>query len=605
MEQGFSLGDYVAVLRRRLWWFIVPAVLIFAAAVAAALTWPPVYRSSAMVLIEEADIPDSLVDVSFDTYVDRRLEAITRRVMVTDNLIGIIERFDLYPEMRAERPMTAVAGAMRADVGIRRIAAERGEATVAFEVFFDYGDPATARRVADEIVSLYLNENIRQRRELVSGTVEFFANERARVEERIADLSQRLAAFKAENTQLLPQQAQANERRLGEAEAALRELDREEQSLIDRETILMAQLAQIDPQGTAGEGGVSSPAAMLEDAEIRLQTLQARYAPTHPDVVRVRAEVAALDEFVDRQGPDAAAAAASERRELTAQRDQLERELASLRRIYGEAHPDVTQTEGRLEAIEAALAENAAEAAAAGSAESEAEIGASAARNPAYLSLEARLAVVRRQMRTIEERRAEARAQIERYRERLDRMPQVELAYNEIVNALEDARAQRQSLLQKEQTARLSEAVETEERGERFSLIEPPNLPTAPVEPDRRLILLAGLVLGIGAGGGAVAARHFLDDTVSGPGDVAREIGFEPLGIVPNITTPAERLFRLGRRVAVVAVILGASGASAWYVHREVMPLDTAALLAWREVGERIGPYLPSDLQAQLGVDGS
>jgi hypothetical protein len=77
------------------------------------------------------------------------------------------------------------------------------------------------------------------------------------------------------------------------------------------------------------------------------------------------------------------------------------------------------------------------------------------------------------------------------------------------------------------------------------------------------------------------------------------------LGIVPNITTPAERLFRLGRRVAVVVVIVGAGGASAWFVHREVMPLDTAALLAWREVGERVGPYLPSDLQAQIGIGGS
>ncbi len=597
VEQGFSLGDYVAIVRRRIWWLVVPAVVAVAVALMLAMTWPPVYRSTALVLIEEADIPESLVDVSFNTYVDRRLEAITRRVMVTDNLIDIIERFDLYPEMRAEASLAAVAGEMRGDVGIRRIAAERGEATVAFEVFFDYGDAQTAQRVTDEIVSLYLNENIRQRRQLISGSAEFFANERRRVEARIDELSQRLAEFKTEHTELLPQQAQVNERRLQEAEADLRALDGEEQSLVDRETILMAQLAQIDPASPGGPGSATSPEAMLEDARIQLQTLQARYAPTHPDIRRVKAEIAALEDFVEELGGGDAATAARAR-ELTTRRDQLARELASLRQIYGPAHPDVQRAERELGEVETALEE-------VEGAVEEGGAAATSARNPAYLSLEARLAIVRRQMDTIDARRAEARQRIEASRDRLDRMPQMELRYNEIQSALNDARAQRNSLLEKEQRVRLSEAVEAEDRGERFSLIEPPNLPGAPVEPDRKLILLAGLVLGLGTGGGAVAARHFLDDTVSGPGEIAAEIGFEPLGIVPNITTPTERLLRFGKRLAVVGVILAVTGTGTWYVHTRVVALDTAGLLVWREVVARVGPYLPSDLQARFGADGA
>jgi uncharacterized protein involved in exopolysaccharide biosynthesis len=577
LEQSLSLGDYVAILRRRIWWFVIPCVLVVAAAAAAALTWPPVYRSTAMVLIEEPEIPDSLVDASFDTYADQRLEAISRRVMATDNLIDIVERFDLYPELRAQQPPTAVAGAMRADVGIRRIAAESGEATVAFEVHFDYGDAAVAQHVADELVSLYLQENVRQRRQLITGTAEFFAGERKRIEERIDELSQRLTAFKEEHPQLLPNQADANERRLAEAERVLRELRGEEQSLIDRETTLMAELAQIGPDGT-----------MLQDARAQLRTFEARYADTHPDVLRTRAEVAALEAFVAEQD----ATAGSEEGVLAARR-QLERELASLERIYGPEHPDVMRTRRELEQVESSLDEQAGSDAGADGAD---------ARNPAYLYVDAQLAVVRRQLDRVEAQRAEVRDRIERYRQRLDRMPRVELEYNEIVGALEDARARRNAILEKEQSARLSEAVENEERGERFSLIEPPNLPNSPEEPDRRLILLAGLVLGLGAGGGAVVARHFLDDTVNGPGDIAREIGFEPLGIVPNITTPVDRLLRLGRRAAVVAVVVAGTGGGAWYVHQQVMPLDVAGMTVWDKVMDRVGPYLPSDLQGQVGA---
>ncbi len=594
MEQGFSIGDYLAILRRRIWWFVIPMVLVMTAALVAALTWPPVYRSTAMVLIEEAEIPAGLVDVSFDTYVERRLEAITRRVMVTDNLIDIIERFDLYPEVRAEQPVTAAAGQMRGDIGIRRISAQQGEATVAFEVFFDYGDAQQAQRVTDELVSLYLNENIRQRRELISGTARFFAAERGRVEERIEELSQQLADFKAEYRELLPQQMRSNERRLWRAEGQLGDLEREENSLVDRETIMMAQMAQIDPHG-AGGGSIDSPAQMLENARIRLQTLQARYAPTHPDIVRAEAEVEALAAFVDERGGGEAAAAASELRALSADRSRLERELASLERIYGPAHPDVKQTQRELATVEESLAAQA---------DAVDDLEGVGARNPAYLAMEARLAVIRRQMDLVEERRAEIRQTIENYEELLTRAPEVEVAYNRIAGALQDARAQRNSLLQKEQSARLSEAIETEERGERFSLIEPANLPGVPEEPDRKLIVLVGLVLGIGAGGGAVAARHLLDDTVSGAGEIAAEIGFEPIGIVPNITTPADRMLRLGRRLTVMAAIVVVAGGGAWYVHTRVVPLDIAGLTVWDEVVARVGPYLPSDLQAQLGAGG-
>jgi len=359
----------------------------------------------------------------------------------------------------------------------------------------------------------------------------------------------------------------------------------------------MAQLAQIRPDGTgAGAAGTSDPASMLQQARVQLQTLESRYAETHPDIVRTRAEVAALEAFVAEQDAADAEAAGSEERELTARRRQLERELASLERIYGPEHPDVVQTRRELEQVDTTLDEQA---------QGEAGTEGGDARNPAYLSVEAQLAVVRGQLDNLGARRAAVRDRIERYRQRLDRMPRVELEYNEIAGALDDARTRRNALLQKEQTARLSEAVETEERGERFSLIEPPNLPNAPEEPDRRLILVAGLVLGLGAGGGAVAARHFLDDTVSGPGDIAREIGFEPLGIVPNITTPLERMVRIGRRVAVVAVVVAGAGGGAWYVHQRVVPLDVAGMTVWDEVMDRVGPYLPSDLQGQVGAGGS
>ena len=88
------------------------------------------------------------------------------------------------------------------------------------------------------------------------------------------------------------------------------------------------------------------------------------------------------------------------------------------------------------------------------------------------------------------------------------------------------------------------------------------------------------------------------DDRISGVGDVTAEIGFEPLGMVPNITTPTERLARLAQHGLVALLVVGSVGAGGWLFHTRVIPLDTATTLVSQRVLDRVGPFLPSDLRA-------
>jgi uncharacterized protein involved in exopolysaccharide biosynthesis len=587
-ESGFSIGDYVAILRRRVWWFALPAVLVGAVAFTAALTWPPTYRSTATVLIEQAEIPEGLVDVDFQVAVERRLEAITRRVMATDNLIDIIERFDLYPEERATMPLPAVAGIMRRAASHRTLTA--GEVTIAFEVSFEYGEAAAARRVTDQLVSLYLNENTRQRRERVAEATEFLAGERARIDDRIAELSRQLADFKAEHRGVLPEQSSLNQQMLMRAETDLREIERQERELRDRATILEAELAQLrlTPASERGQEGESSPAARLETARLQLASLEARYSASHPDVVRTRNEVAVLEQLVGAGvGADRRAAANG----LAEERQRLGAELETLRERYGPGHPDVQRVERARAEIDAAIADAAA---------ATAEVDDT---DPALLPLQAQLAVVQSQLEGLDRLRAEVRARIAEYEDRLGKTMEIEPEYLRLERALEDARVQREALVRQEQRARMGEAVESQERGERFSLIEPATSPGAPVSPNRKLILLAGLVLAGGAGAGSVILRHLTDERISGPGDVTAEIGIEPLGMVPNITTPAERLARLARFGLVLVVLLSGVGTAGWFVHTRVIPLDTATTIASQRVRDRVMPLLPNELRSRLAAE--
>ena len=80
------------------------------------MLWPPTLRSEATILIEDAEIPEQLVGTLVNDYVEKRLESIDRRVMTTDSLLGIVQRYDLYPKERKTRPFAEVADTMRGDI---------------------------------------------------------------------------------------------------------------------------------------------------------------------------------------------------------------------------------------------------------------------------------------------------------------------------------------------------------------------------------------------------------------------------------------------------------------------------------------------------------
>src|SRR5688572_8285519 len=115
-DTTLSLRDYLAILRRRKWLFVLPAALVFALALAFALMQTSIYRSEATILIEDAQVPEDLMATLVGRYLEERLEAISRRVMVTDSLLGIAERYNLYVEERSRLPINDVVEAMRRNI---------------------------------------------------------------------------------------------------------------------------------------------------------------------------------------------------------------------------------------------------------------------------------------------------------------------------------------------------------------------------------------------------------------------------------------------------------------------------------------------------------
>lgn len=569
-------GDYLGALRRRRRLALLVAGGVLAAGAVTAVVWPPVYRSVGTILIEQQEIPQDLVRSTITSFADQRIQLINQRVMTTTNLLEIIRKHGLYAEEFAREPRETVIDRMRNDMQMDMISAnvvdprsgQPTTATIAFTVGYDNRSPTLAARVANELTSLYLQQNSETRRQQAAEASEFLSDEQETLSAEIAALESRLAEFKQANVDRLPELAGLNQQFLSRAENELADVRRERGAIDERRAYLEAELAQLSPFMAGEDAAMADPAERLRSLEAYLANINGVYTEKHPDVVRTKNAIAALRAQL---GGDVARDSAGDALEL----ETLRRSRVALLERYGAFHPDVVRIERQIEAAEAQLAK----------APSMDARAAARPTNPAYVQLQAQLASATVEVSSLVEKEAALASQITSFEQRLLQTPAVERDYNAIARDLESARLKHQQISVNKREAVSAENLEMDSKGERFNLIEPPLLPERPVSPNRTLIVLAATVLALLAAGVSVVAREAVDTSVKGPSEFQRRFGLAPLGVIPVILTVDDLRLRNRRRMQAVAVMATAVLAVIVLAHFFVAPLDVLVDGALRRLG--------------------
>ena len=138
----------------------------------------------------------------------------------------------------------------------------------------------------------------------------------------------------------------------------------------------------------------------------------------------------------------------------------------------------------------------------------------------------------------------------------------------------ENATAEHRAVKEKLWEAERFESLETEQKGERFLVIEPPELPIQPIAPKRRLLMALGLVISAFGGLGAVGLAEALDQSVSGPRHLAAITGAEPLVIIPYIQTSANKHRTWSMSFLVIFGLTAVLAGALFGVNEFVVPLD-------------------------------
>lgn len=579
-EEVKGLGDYLNILWRRKYWVIIPAVLLAIATVVVVFSLPATYKSQGTILIESQEIPNDLVRSTVTSYADQRIEVIKQRLMTTSRVMDMVRKYELY---RAERQKTAATSGIvdlfKSNVSVDLVQANVTDpvsgrakrASIAFTVSFMDKSPQKAQQVANELVTEFLNENVKARTDRAAETKDFLKEEGDKFQARVRELEKQIAEFKDRYSQSLPELLQYNlsmiQRLTDEQNANQNEI----LVLKDQITTLSLQLSTIPsalPTNISNVNEVTTSQQRLEQLRIEYSDLLSKYEPSHPDVLRAKRQIDALQNELGISG--------NSREVIEAELQQANVELNTLKEKYAANHPDIKALNNKISSLEERL-KNASD-------DKKTTNQSNENVNPAYIQIRAKIASTEGEIARLKNRQEEIKAKIADFEKRVAETYQVQRAYSELTRDHENTLAKYRELRSKQLQAELAQNLESENKGESFSLIEPPSVPSKAEKPNRPKLLVLGLGASVGAGLGLALLVEMFFGGVRGYTQVAHIVGKSPLVVIPVITTTRELARRktLRNRWIIIAILLAIASVIA--VHFYVMNLEVLWYRLMRKV---------------------
>ena len=529
-SDSLSFADLLGLLRRRLALFALSFIALVSLTVLTAFGLPAVYDSTGTILIEQQNIPDDLVQSTITSYADERIQVISQRVMSTDNLAKLVQRYKLYGYGQNDETAVSKVSELKESIIIEPISADvinprsgrPSEATIAFTVTYRNQSPMIARELAQEIIDLFLEENRRSRAEQAQESVRFLQSQAGAFQSEINRMESEIAKFKTEYQGMLPENVnyymsalEREERRSADNRSQIRIEEQRVRFLRGEKRTLVLEL-----------GGAVDHMAELQTELVRAKS---QYAPDHPDVLRLRREIDLLRQ-TDPEGNSSDAAFVVV---------QVRRELATARERYSADHPDVRRLERTLKALES-------ESQTSGSA-------ISMISSPAVRQVDSEMRERMALLVGLRLTQTEIENKISAIDGQLKAVPEIERQYSMLIRRFEDAVQRHDEVQAKLATARMASQLESEQLGERFTLIDVPLLPGQPASPNRLGILMLGIVLAGALAIAALALAEVMDGSVRSSKDIQELLGMPPLAAIPFVETRSDRRRRIVRNLVHVS----------------------------------------------------
>lgn len=474
------LFSWLRILGKQKWVILAVWPLLFL--LGAIVLWqiPPHYKAETSILVVSQNIPTEIVNATVRDDVNDRLATITKRIMSSTRLQKIMETYGLYTDERKELPPEEVVEIMRKDISVQL---ERGwtqDRAGAFRVGYRSDKPTLAADVANQLGSLFIEENYRARESNVEGTAEFVSSQLEESRKRLNDLEQQVTQYKVSHSGALPQQENAltgSLMRLNTQLQGIQEaMSRAQQNKMAAENALhMAESSSIalkraievsGNQSQANDGG-----SRVEKLKATLAVAQTRYRDNHPDIQVLKQQIAEAEKqeaAENAKATDGKSVSANRVAAMTALNDAKENErLGALRMQIKFADNDYNQRE---------------------------------------------------------KERVETMKQIAALEAKITTLPMREQEIAELTRDYENAKVNYRSLLDKKFQAEMAADMERRQKAERFTVLDPATPPAKPSSPDRPLILALMAPMGLCIAVVLAAVRELGRDVLLGSWELPESV---------------------------------------------------------------------------------
>jgi polysaccharide chain length determinant protein (PEP-CTERM system associated) len=419
---------------------------LIAAWVVALIGWgvviamPPTYEARTRIYVDaETVLKPLLTGLAIGADVVSQAKNMSSVLLTRPNLEKVARETELDLTVKDAKQREALIGSLQ-----RRIQVQ-GSPDNIFTISFRDGDPERSARVVQNLLKTFLADTLRYKESDTTNAQRFLETQLHDLEGRLRDSENRLAEFKKRSVGLMPGERGDYYTRMQAGMAALEDLRSKTRQAEDRRAELMRQLEGEEPTfGLVGTRSSDPYEARIAGLQAQIDALLVQYTEKHPKVVALQEQIDHIRDLKSKKAP----------LEGTGTGSTIAEARTSLRSL------DI---------------------------------------NPVYQSMKLALSQTEVELADLRSQTAQKAGEVRELQSKVNTIPEVEAQLASLNRDYEVNKAQYNALLQRLESARLSEEAERSNRDVKFRIVEPPVVPVAPVSPNRPLLLTAVLLIALAA----------------------------------------------------------------------------------------------------------
>jgi polysaccharide chain length determinant protein (PEP-CTERM system associated) len=490
-SEGLSLHRYLEVLRRRYLQFLIPLFLGWLLVWGASWVLPVRYKSGTLILVEQPTMPKNYVQPNVSEDLQARMASIQQQILSRTRLLLIIDKLHLYPSTHAEKTADQKVEMMRKDIEIELVRATEAAPITAFKIYYSAHDPHVAQQVTSELTDLFINENLKVRQQQSQDTTAFITSQLENARATLAEQEAKIREFEGAHVGELPSQQASNLQILSGLQSELQNEQGSLNSAKQQKVYLQTLLDQFrslhgTPRGTEGSPpGLAAIDSELAQLRSKLANLTTHYTDQYPAVEALKGQIAKTEKM---------------RADITARSTAT---TDSSKQAVDGGVTDISQT-------------------------------------ATPLQLQSQLKANEAEITNREQAIADLKARIGSYQTRLNQEPTREQQLANLTRGYTQSKTNFDDLLKKKNDSEMATSMEQMQQGERFTMLDPPSLPTKPDFPNRLNFCGIGLGVGLALGLAVVAGFEALDDRIYDEAKITALLTSTVIGEIPEVVHPED-----------------------------------------------------------------